>query len=1194
MKRLFLLLLLLAVGAGADETVKSGPWEYTFDTGNGSLTLLKWNGMTVSSNPARIPSFNWGPGWPGGEPVHRAGFFDSTSPGGKWFPKWDIFQKEAPYQLTGFDFDEKRSVLVKQYRIGAWRVAETVEFKARNLPDLLAVSLKMTYDGGDQPALLANVVFTLPIEKKGRIFFPATPRGDFAGRGPRDIAALPEKFGEEGWGPSVTPIVFEQSGFAALMLADPFKDYSNIQISVAGGEAQLRANFAAYGWAYPKEPQEIGPFYFRPYREKLETVFRQETQKLYKAFGWTVPADRPAWTRNAMMYSFYAGGSAQANSRNLGGFAAAAEEMIPRIAALGLNTAWMLPVQDGPFSYNPRFYRKVNAKLGTAEEFRSLVDAGHKNNLKMLLDIVPHGGTPAFGRDRGNKPWELTFDRDGNALSYWCFDYGVPSWRNYIRDVAAWQMKEYKLDGFRIDVPDGTHVANWSRRDFPAIDKVPKNVPEDWWQKELAANGGKLPPLPYERASIGRSGAGVEMIGAIRKGMKNAKPRESALLAEVQYALPYTVNADMIYDMHFCFSFCEKLLPALERPEFVRRLATWLEEQKYTEPAGVIRMRYVECHDSLPSIGFLGVGAKQAMFAVSFVIDGMPMVYQDSDIGNGVLIRKLTTLRRLLPELNTGEADYLAMNTVFGCLRYQEGKASLALVNLAPTAAEVKFQLPGARLPTGKLNVWDCRDGRKVAAGKSASELGELSVTLAPWEMTVLAVRPEAEALPVRLEPRWPAPQQGTGTAMTASQNDWGDVRVNAPAYSIFLNPNGELRYLRDAAGETLLDGSRFVFDTTISQAWPQLPSETKPVLEKTADGWRISYVTPLPTGGRARISYRCYPDRIELDATFEGEDSARSAAFVFAGSNVTRWQANTMEGLLDDLFLVRNRVGGANKNMERTSRLHGTPAQYQSRLSPLSPADAVIAALNNTGRGVALTLHDPLRAGVDDVMILDRIDRDERFHAAFFWKNPEMHFPLTPHDRRFTLTIAPQSAPLPPTVQNNTCRNGGVTLENGSVGWTVANRFYKADIRRTGGVLSSLRAADGRELLRGNDIVADGGFVPEKEKGKYALSNDIDTGVSLRSENGKTVLLFTGAIRMAAVSGNRNPPLHGAIRYTFDESPKIGVEYFFMNEIPPAFGAPDVSVRQVPGDSLKFFDTPEFKPWKQYRIATEIDTSGK
>src|SRR5512146_2316166 len=161
------------------------------------------------------------------------------------------------------------------------------------------------------------------------------------------------------------------------------------------------------------------------------------------------------------------------------------------------------------------------------------------------------------------------------------------------------------------------------------------------------------------------------MLRGIRQSVKALKPREGAVLGEVDGA-PYLAETDADYDFAFCYS----VLPDLRRvppTQFVERLQNWLEEQKYTDPPGALRLRHVESHDSLRAQGWYGVAPMRALVALSAWIDGIPLVYQEMEVGNGPALRRIFDIRRRFPELRRGEALYRAVSAqpggVFTCLR---------------------------------------------------------------------------------------------------------------------------------------------------------------------------------------------------------------------------------------------------------------------------------------------------------------------------------------------------------------------------------------------------------------------------------------------------------------------------------------------------------------------------------------------
>ena len=101
-----------------------------------------------------------------------------------------------------------------------------------------------------------------------------------------------------------------------------------------------------------------------------------------------VQFENAEWTRDAVIY--------QLNTRQFTreGTFAAAQEQIPRIAEMGVDIVWLMPIhpigevnRKGNMGspYAVKDYRAVNPDLGTEEEFRAFVDAAHELGLKVCL-----------------------------------------------------------------------------------------------------------------------------------------------------------------------------------------------------------------------------------------------------------------------------------------------------------------------------------------------------------------------------------------------------------------------------------------------------------------------------------------------------------------------------------------------------------------------------------------------------------------------------------------------------------------------------------------------------------------------------------------------------------------------------------------------------------------------------------------
>ena len=100
-----------------------------------------------------------------------------------------------------------------------------------------------------------------------------------------------------------------------------------------------------------------------------------------------------------------------------------------------MNTVWILPIQDVS-RYSPRDYYAIQQGLGTADEFRALIDRAHQLGLHVLQDCVPHGGRSDYPRAKQHPEW-LAYKEDGSTLVYWCFDFNWPTWRDYMAGVRG-------------------------------------------------------------------------------------------------------------------------------------------------------------------------------------------------------------------------------------------------------------------------------------------------------------------------------------------------------------------------------------------------------------------------------------------------------------------------------------------------------------------------------------------------------------------------------------------------------------------------------------------------------------------------------------------------------------------------------------------------------------------------------------
>ena len=149
-------------------------------------------------------------------------------------------------------------------------------------------------------------------------------------------------------------------------------------------------------------------------------------------------------------------------------------DWIPHLKKLGITAVYFGPVfESDRHGYDTRDYRKVDCRLGTNEDFRSVCDALHDAGIKVILDGVFNHvgrGCPLF-QDVIEKKWDSpyrdwfhidfgdTHHKDGFRYEGWeghqelvKLNLYNPDVRRYLLDAADFWIEEFNIDGIRLDV----------------------------------------------------------------------------------------------------------------------------------------------------------------------------------------------------------------------------------------------------------------------------------------------------------------------------------------------------------------------------------------------------------------------------------------------------------------------------------------------------------------------------------------------------------------------------------------------------------------------------------------------------------------------------------------------------------------------------------------------------------------------
>jgi 1,4-alpha-glucan branching enzyme len=149
-----------------------------------------------------------------------------------------------------------------------------------------------------------------------------------------------------------------------------------------------------------------------------------------------------------------------------------AEQLTEYVTALGFTHVEFLPVAEHPFGgswgYQVTSYYAPTARFGSPDDFRYLVDRLHQAGIGVLVDWVPaHFPRDiwALARFDGTPLYEHPDPRRGEHPDWGTliFNYGRTEVRNFLVANAIYWLREFHVDGLRVDAVASMLYLDYSR-----------------------------------------------------------------------------------------------------------------------------------------------------------------------------------------------------------------------------------------------------------------------------------------------------------------------------------------------------------------------------------------------------------------------------------------------------------------------------------------------------------------------------------------------------------------------------------------------------------------------------------------------------------------------------------------------------------------------------------------------------------
>lgn len=271
----------------------------------------------------------------------------------------------------------------------------------------------------------------------------------------------------------------------------------------------------------------------------LETIYygakgfqndKPDFNKNFFEFLWPNKTDghyAPSWTNKLIYYQIFperfkngnknltpknalAWGNVPTRENFMGGDIEGIIENLDYIKDLGANCLYLTPIFNAPSNhkYDTIDYYEINPSFGNKEDLRRLVDEVHQRNMKIVLDgVFNHCGYywPYFqdvvknGKGSKYSKWFLIDsypisleDKNYDCVGHYKWMPKInlenPEVAEYFIQVGEYWIKEFNIDGYRLDVADEVATIFWQK--FVARIKALK--PDSILLGETWGDAGKL------------------------------------------------------------------------------------------------------------------------------------------------------------------------------------------------------------------------------------------------------------------------------------------------------------------------------------------------------------------------------------------------------------------------------------------------------------------------------------------------------------------------------------------------------------------------------------------------------------------------------------------------------------------------------------------------------------------------------
>ncbi len=329
---------------------------------------------------------------------------------------------------------------------------------------------------------------------------------------------------------------------------------------------------------------------------------------------------------------------------------------MPRIADLGVKTLYMLPVWEhqneepaSNYIYLINDYFKIDRTYGTEKDLKELVNTAHKYDMKVLFDFVTCCAAP--GSVPWNNDWTIKLPlselKEKAKKLGWELQYADA--RGYKIVYYGQEKKEGDVGGYKNFEFLGTVIGDEVAAYYyptgifgPAIDRSKPDVMDyyvksaEYYVKEYGIDGWRLdvPNNHWNPKIIAGDHSSLKMLRGAKQAIAKYKP-SAIFFAELPYLNPSDSALDEVSEISYSHTFAKYVYFRIlegsgDSEEFAKVMQLENEKTLY----GRTRARFVEGHGSPRISNKAPAELNRPLLALASTVPGVPMIQAGQEIGS--------------------------------------------------------------------------------------------------------------------------------------------------------------------------------------------------------------------------------------------------------------------------------------------------------------------------------------------------------------------------------------------------------------------------------------------------------------------------------------------------------------------------------------------------------------------------------